>query len=58
MKAKRWPLVNCASVLCLAYFIPAAMGQQIDAEQKTKQILDISGVKGGLVVHVGWATAS
>ncbi|KPK54784.1 MAG: hypothetical protein AMS22_05370, partial [Thiotrichales bacterium SG8_50] len=45
--------MNCASVLCLAYFIPAAMGQQIDAEQKAKQILDTSGVKGGLVVHVG-----
>jgi outer membrane protein assembly factor BamB len=29
------------------------MAQPINAEQKARQILDITGVKGGLVVHIG-----
>ena len=53
MKARRWSSINCAFVLCLAYVIPAAMGQQINAKQKARQILDTSGVRGGLLVHIG-----
>lgn len=53
MKTKRWSSINCAFVLCLAYVLPATMAQPINAEQKAKQILDTTGVKGGLVVHIG-----
>jgi len=45
--------MNCAFVLCLTNVIPAAMAGQINAEQTAKQILDTSGVKGGLLVHIG-----
>jgi outer membrane protein assembly factor BamB len=33
--------------------IPAAIAQQNSPEQAARQILDASGIKGGLVVHIG-----
>ncbi|MHC4500938.1 MAG: outer membrane protein assembly factor BamB family protein, partial [Planctomycetota bacterium] len=53
MKAKRWSLINCVFVLYLAYALPVTIAQPINAEQNAKQILDIAGIKGGLVVHIG-----
>ncbi|MFC1633484.1 PQQ-binding-like beta-propeller repeat protein [Planctomycetota bacterium] len=53
MKVKRWSSINCAFILCLAYALPATMAQPINAKQKAKQILYTTGVKGGLVVHIG-----
>ena len=53
MKARCWYSMNYAFVLCLACVIPAATAQQNSTEQKAKEILDGSGVKGGLIVHIG-----
>jgi len=40
-------------VIYLVYALPVALAQPIDAEHKARQILDVAGVKGGLIVHVG-----
>ncbi|MHC4727765.1 MAG: outer membrane protein assembly factor BamB family protein, partial [Planctomycetota bacterium] len=53
MKAKYKFSIYCVFVLFLAYALPAAMAQPNNAEQKAKQILDTTGIKGGLVVHIG-----
>lgn len=54
MKAKHRAIINLVFALSLAYMLPVAMARSLNAKQKTKQILDITGVKGGLVVHIGW----
>lgn len=53
MKAKHWFLIKSAFVLCVACTFPTSMARPIIAEQKAKQILDATGVKGGLIVHIG-----
>lgn len=53
MKAKHRFSINCAFVFYLASALPVTMAQPIDAEQKAKQILNTTGVKGGLIVHIG-----
>jgi outer membrane protein assembly factor BamB len=41
------------NVLCVLCMLPAAAAQPQDQRQKAVQILDGSGFKGGLIVHVG-----
>ena len=53
MKTKCWSFTGIACVLwilCVVSFVPAQSG---DPEQQAKQILEITRVKGGLIVHIG-----
>ena len=53
MKAKHRAIINFMFALYLAYMLAVAMARSLNAKQKAKQILDTTGVKGGLVVHIG-----
>ncbi|MHC4084933.1 MAG: outer membrane protein assembly factor BamB family protein [Planctomycetota bacterium] len=53
MKMKRWFFRKFAFVLCAAYMLSVVGIQASSYEQKAKQILSNTGVKGGLIVHIG-----
>jgi outer membrane protein assembly factor BamB len=46
-------LTKLAFVVCLSCALPIAAAQSSGHEQEAGRILDASGVKGGLIVHVG-----
>ena len=53
MKMKRWFFRKFAFVLCAAYMSSVVGVQASSYEHKSKQILSATGVKGGLIVHLG-----
>jgi len=53
MKTKRWFFTKLAFVLCVVCTFSVVKAQTISYEQKAKRILDTTGVKGGLIVHIG-----
>lgn len=46
-------LTKPSFVLFVSCALSAVMAQPSDYEQKAKQILDTTGIKGGLIVHIG-----
>jgi outer membrane protein assembly factor BamB len=53
IETKRWLLAKCTFAFCIACTFPASSTGATSAEQKAKQILDATNIKGGLIVHVG-----
>jgi outer membrane protein assembly factor BamB len=53
MKTHRSFLTKVAFVLWASCVIPSAMAQSEDCTKQAKQILDVTGVKGGLIVQIG-----
>ncbi|MHC4166196.1 MAG: outer membrane protein assembly factor BamB family protein [Planctomycetota bacterium] len=53
MKALRWFLAAVALTLLVSCMLPAAMAQQSELGMQAKRILDTTGVRGGLIVHIG-----
>lgn len=45
--------MNCVSVLYLASAFSVATAQAVNVERQAREILDWTGVKGGLIVHLG-----
>jgi len=43
----------CASLLAIVSILLAARARQTSPQQEARRILDATGVKGGLIVHVG-----
>jgi ubiquinone/menaquinone biosynthesis C-methylase UbiE len=52
MKAMRQFRVNAALFLFISFTLPVEMVQAQD-QRRARQILDATGVKGGLIIHVG-----
>ena len=50
---KCWFLAKLAFVLCVAFTFSAVKARMSSHEQKAKQIIGATGVKGGLIVHIG-----
>ncbi|MHC4679362.1 MAG: methyltransferase domain-containing protein, partial [Planctomycetota bacterium] len=53
MKTKRWLVMDLA---CFAWFLctlSVAVAQPQGLEQRAEKILDATGVRGGLIVHLG-----
>ncbi|MHC4752265.1 MAG: outer membrane protein assembly factor BamB family protein [Planctomycetota bacterium] len=48
-----WFFTKLAFVLCISCTLSVAIAQPSDYEQKARQILDVTGIKGGLIVHIG-----
>ncbi len=46
-------LTKFAFILCMSCTLSAVMAQPSGYDQKAKQILDTTGIKGGLIVHIG-----
>jgi len=46
-------LTKCAFILCMSCTLSAVMAQPSGFDQKARQILDTTGIKGGLIVHLG-----
>lgn len=53
MKTKPRPLAMLADILWISCMFSVVVAQAQDARQRAKHILDATGVKGGLIVHVG-----
>jgi outer membrane protein assembly factor BamB len=53
MKTKCWSFTGIACVLWILCVVSSILAQPGDPEQQAKQILEITGVKGGLIVHIG-----
>ncbi|MHC4462654.1 MAG: outer membrane protein assembly factor BamB family protein [Planctomycetota bacterium] len=57
MKKRNRIFITCACLLAIVFiFLPlpaTSRGQQTTYERQAKHILDATGVKGGLVVHIG-----
>ena len=52
-QTKNWFIVKIVFLLSVLCVLSAAGAQQIAQEQEAAEIFDATGVKGGLVVHVG-----
>ncbi|MHC4406925.1 MAG: class I SAM-dependent methyltransferase, partial [Planctomycetota bacterium] len=53
MTTKCWFLTKLAFVLCISCTLSVAIAQPDGHDRKAREILDATGVKGGLIVHVG-----
>jgi outer membrane protein assembly factor BamB len=53
MRTKCWSFTGIACVLWILCVVSFVLAQPGDPEQQAKQILEITGVKGGLIVHIG-----
>ncbi|KPL21211.1 MAG: hypothetical protein AMJ75_10485 [Phycisphaerae bacterium SM1_79] len=53
MRTKCWFLIRLALVLWVVPMFSLVRAQTASHEQQAKRILDATGVKGGLIVHVG-----
>ena len=62
MKTRCWFLTMCAFILCMSCTLsavtaqpPRLLGEDKSGgyDQKARQILDTTGIKGGLIVHIG-----
>ncbi|UCD00188.1 MAG: PQQ-binding-like beta-propeller repeat protein [Phycisphaerales bacterium] len=53
MKTKRWALIVVACVAWLSCTLPVASAQPQGLDQQAQKTLDATGVKGGLIVHLG-----
>jgi len=53
MKTTRWFLATVAIVLWISCMLQTAIAQPRDFVIEAKQILDRTGIKGGLIVHIG-----
>ena len=53
MKNRNVFIAGAACILALSFILSVAGGQQTGQERKAKRILDATGVKGGLIVHLG-----
>jgi len=53
MKKKSKISIMCASLLAIVSILLAARARQTSPQQEARRILDATGVKGGLIVHVG-----
>ncbi len=53
MRTKCWSFTGIACVLWILCVVSSVLAQPGDPEQQAKQILEITGVKGGLIVHIG-----
>jgi len=53
MKKKSQILITCASLLAIVSILLAARARQTSPQQEARNILDATGVEGGLVVHLG-----
>ena len=53
MKRRSQIFITCACLLAMSCIFLAPTAQQTASERQAKQILDATGVKGGLVVHIG-----
>jgi 2-polyprenyl-3-methyl-5-hydroxy-6-metoxy-1,4-benzoquinol methylase len=53
METKYWLFTKPVFLLCVSCIVSVVIAQPINSEQQAKQILEISNIKGGLIVHVG-----
>ena len=53
MKKRNRFFITCASLLAIVSILLAARTRQTSPQQEARRILDTTGVKGGLIVHVG-----
>lgn len=53
MRTKNWSFTGIAYVLWILCVVSFVLAQPVNPEQQAKQILEITGVKGGLIVHIG-----
>ena len=53
MRTKNWSFTGIACVLWILCVVSFVLAQPVDPEQQAKQILEITRVKGGLIVHIG-----
>ena len=53
MKAKQYFLIAILFAFSSISFVQVTHARQINVTKRANQILDYSGVKGGLVVHLG-----
>ena len=53
MRVSRWFLTTVALVLWISCTSPVTIAQPRDFGTEAKQILDTTGIKGGLIVHIG-----
>ena len=57
MKALHRPLVIANVVLLVSHVSSLAVAQPNNSASKARQILDATGVRGGLIVHIGCGDA-
>jgi len=53
MRTKCWSFTGIVCVLWILCVVSFVLAQPGDPRQQAKQILEITGVKGGLIVHIG-----